>query len=198
MNLTDSDALHDLDPHSDDQSRACGPAIALAGALRQLRMFLSELSDTQFTASPRGVAASSVGGHVRRGVDHVAALIDGLETGTVDYERRERRAEIERNRTAAIARIDELILAVGAISGHELDRPVHVAVQLAADGPLHESVSTVGRELVFLFSQMVHHNMLIAIAADTLGIAIPDRFGCAAGTPTQLDGAACAPSQSSV
>jgi hypothetical protein len=50
----------------------------------------------------------------------------------------------------------------------------------------------VGRELAFVLSHTVHHNALIAIMAQTLGVPVPARFGYAPSTIAYLEKAECA------
>ncbi|MBX9580308.1 MAG: DinB family protein [Gemmataceae bacterium] len=75
---------------------------ALAAALGQLADLVAALTDDQYTRQP-AAAGSAVGGHVRHNLDHVDALLRGLRTGHLDYDRRERGTAVERDRGEAVA-----------------------------------------------------------------------------------------------
>src|SRR5436190_769604 len=78
----------------------------LIAVLHQLADVIAALTDEQYCANPVGVVASSVGGHIRHCLDHVDALLAGLELQTVNYDERQRGTEIETSRHAALAAID--------------------------------------------------------------------------------------------
>src|SRR5262249_49109133 len=80
---------------------------ALVAVLRQLAELLAGLNDEQYRPKPAGIG-SSVGGHVRHCLDHVAALLAGVERGALDYDRRERGTEVETRRSAALAALEHL------------------------------------------------------------------------------------------
>ena len=66
----------------------------------------------------------SIGGHVRHCLDHVAALLDGLDGGVVDYEARERGTAAEGDPAAAawVAELDARLAAMGGGGGAWVER----------------------------------------------------------------------------
>lgn len=148
MQVSEPGASIELDPAAESEGRTCLPARALAGLLRQLKSLLQRVDDAKYAAAPHE-RIDSIGRQVQRMLDPVSCLLEGLETGTIEYDRPEPRMPNEAKRAAALERIDALITAVSGIAAFEIDRPVHVAAHLTDDGTPHESLSSVGRELMF-------------------------------------------------
>lgn len=171
------------------------PFRAVAGALRQLSDLVAAIGDDAYVARPCGSVTGSIGGHVRHCIDHLALLLDGLASGAVCYDRRQRGGPIESDRQAAQARIGELTDRLGRLSS-PLDAPLAMRITLTRDGQTLQTPSTLGRELAFVQSHTIHHSAMIAVIAHTLGLAVPPDFGYAPATLEFLDQTPCAPSPS--
>ncbi|MBA4064812.1 MAG: hypothetical protein C0501_14085 [Isosphaera sp.] len=165
---------------------------ALGAALRQVHDLIAGMSDEQYTRRPGGALASSIGGHVRHNLDHVAALLAGLPGGAVDYDRRERGTAVESDRQAGLAAVRRLELALGRVAWCELPGAVRLAVLPAADRTPVELLTTPERELAFVVSHTTHHNALIAVIAAAVGAAVPPGFGYAPATIAHQRGQPCA------
>lgn len=181
--------------------RACRPptapaALALAATLEQLAGVLRSLRDEQYTQRPVGPVSASIGGHVRHSLDHVRALVHGLDHGVIDYDRRERGTRIESHRAAAIAEIESLAAELRAIPTAAQFQPLTLVGVVTGDGPAVQVETTVGRELIFALSHTVHHDALIAVMVSLLGLAAPASFGYAPATLAHAqqarEAAACA------
>jgi uncharacterized damage-inducible protein DinB len=155
----------------------------LTAVLRQIEGLIESMTDAQYGTSPVGAVTGGVGGHVRHCLDHVEALLTAVETGDLDYDRRERGTPVETCRVAALAAIRSLsrrLLDVPAYSG---EWPIRLTFLAGRDARVTVE-TTVGRELAFVLSHTIHHNALIAVMARTLGVPVPHRFGYAPSTPT--------------
>lgn len=173
---------------------ASGPFAVLAQALRQLGQIVQTASDAQYVLKPVGVVDGSLGGHVRHCLDHVTALLDGAESGRLDYDTRQRGTAVESSRSAALEVIGNLEDWLTGLDEEDLSRPMCVEVMLSADGLRIDTGSSLGRELGFVLSHTIHHNAIVAAICRTLGIPLPERFGYAPATIAHLEMAACAPS----
>jgi uncharacterized damage-inducible protein DinB len=171
-----------------------GPAAPLASLLAELADVLALLTDAQYVQKPVGVIPSSVGGHVRHCLDHVKALLCGVDTGRVDYDRRDRATTIETDRRAALESIRQYASALVELESEAGNLPVRVSVLMTSDGAPAEVRSSVGRELAYVLSHTIHHNALLAAMVRTLGGTPPERFGYAPSTIRQARSAraACA------
>jgi uncharacterized damage-inducible protein DinB len=165
--------------------------LPIIAVLRQLADVIRALTDEQYRRKPVGVVASNVGGHVRHCLDHVEALLAGVEKGEVNYDQRRRGTEVETSREAALDVIRRQERQLLAFPSHSERRPLRLAVMVSSSLPATTVETTVGRELAFVLSHTVHHNALIAVMALTLGVPVPDRFGYAPSTIAHLEKAAC-------
>ena len=165
--------------------------LPIVAVLRQLADVIRAMTDEQYRRKPVGVVSSNVGGHVRHCLDHVEALLAGLEEGELSYDHRRRGTEVETSRDAALDVIRRQERQLLAFPPHSERRPLRLSAMVSSSLPPTEVETTVGRELAFVLSHTVHHNALIAVMALTLGVPVPDRFGYAPSTIAHLEKAAC-------
>lgn len=158
---------------------AVGPLI---GLLHQLFDLVVSLTDDEYTLKPVGVVESSVGGHVRHNLDHVEALLRGLRSGEVCYDRRDRGTEVERDRVAALAALLRLECELTAFPWPAVPAQLRLSALVAPDLPPVLTATTAARELAFVVSHTVHHNALIAVLGKLLGARPPADFGRAPST----------------
>lgn len=168
---------------------AVGPLI---GLLQQLFDLVESLTPEQYTRTPVGVVESSVSGHVRHNLDHVAALLRGLGAGELNYDHRDRGTDVERDRLAAMTAIVGLERELAEFPWGELPQLVTLSALVAADLPPTRVVSSPERELAFVVSHTVHHNALIRVMVKLLGADLPADFGYAPSTVQHQGSRACA------
>lgn len=164
----------------------------LVGLLHQLFDLVEALSDEAYARKPVGVVPSSVGGHVRHNLDHVAALLRGLRSGGVNYDHRDRGTDVERDRLAAMAEILRLEEELTDFPWHTVPHLVKLTALVAPDRPPVKTVTSAERELAFVVSHTVHHNAIIGIMAKLLGTELPADFGYAPSTIAHQRSRACA------
>jgi uncharacterized damage-inducible protein DinB len=173
------------------EGRLPAAILPIVAVLRQLADVIRAMTDEQYRRMPVGVVSSNVGGHVRHCLDHVEALLAGIEEGELTYDHRRRGTEVETSRDAALAVIRRQERQLFAFPPHPERRPLRLSAMVSSSLPPTEVETTVGRELAFVLSHTVHHNALIAVMALTLGVPVPDRFGYAPSTIAHLERAAC-------
>lgn len=173
-----------------------GRAVCGVGPLRetlaQVRELLEALTDEQYVQSPVGSFQSSVGGHIRHSLDHIAALLAGFERGEVDYESRERGTPVECDRTAAIRMIESLDSRLARRMDEPPTKSVRTWLMLRSDCDPVELASSIGRETAFVLSHTIHHNAMVAAMLRVMNVEIPGRFGYAPGTIAHLQRQSCA------
>ncbi|MBY0455873.1 MAG: DinB family protein [Gemmataceae bacterium] len=157
-------------------------AAALAAALRQVHDLLAGLTDDQYARKPGGALPSSIGGHVRHNLDHVAALLTGLPAGAIDYDRRERGTPIESDRRVALAAARRLEADLLLFHWDAAPATVRLTLLSAPDRPPVDVRTTPERELGFVLSHTIHHNALVAVIAAAVGAQVPAGFGYAPAT----------------
>jgi uncharacterized damage-inducible protein DinB len=168
------------------------PAAALDSVLQQLQAVVRCLRDEQYAQRPVGTVESSIGGHVRHCLDHVAALLTGIDSGTLDYDRRQRGTAIETDRAAALDALRILRGRLDELPADVLDRPITLSMMMTCDGAPIRVGTTAAREMAYVLSHTIHHNALIGVMVKILGGWLPDGFGYAPSTTAHLKATACA------
>jgi hypothetical protein len=142
----------------------------------------------QKEAQPGFRYAQAVGPHVRHILEHVTALTDALQRGSmmVDYDARERDLQVQSVPAATLAKIRAVVYQIGqlkVITSAALDLPLSTRLQTGPDGALEVVVqSTLGRELLFVASHTVHHFALLAQYCKAAGVDLGHDFGKAPAT----------------
>ena len=161
-----------------------------AAFLGQALELLDSLPLGVYSARPRHFERGGVGVHLRHVLDHYDAFLDGLESGRIDYDTRERDALTESDSGVARARLCTTIARMHALASKQeraytgAAREIEVAMDLGGRTNVSAacSVSTVGRELQYLVAHTVHHFALMAVALRLSGHEpLPD-FGVAPST----------------
>lgn len=123
--------------------------------------------------------AGSIGGHFRHNLDFVNAFLNGLKTGKIDYNRRERDSRVEENRLYAIKRFANTICEFRKLPLETFNMKVLIRSEVNSDFWLESSAM---RELEFLHSHTIHHYALIAEKLFLLGVRTEKNFGVALST----------------
>ena len=181
---------------------------AIIARLDELDSMLAALTPAIYRAQSGGeFMHASVGAHVRHCLDHLAALTDGLASGVIDYDHRQRGTPIELDPTLACAEITRLRAALAHAVELPHDRPVAILCMAGREGQAQRLASTLGRELAFVLSHTIHHQAMLRGMCVSLGVTMHNSFGFAPSTlahhdstqpePTEIqiprkDDAACA------
>lgn len=158
------------------------PRRALANALDALAV-LAEKADAKLYAS--GLAYgfhSPLGAHLRHCIDHVDALLNGIASGEICYDRRERGTAIEQDRAVGLEATLGRAKLVRAISDDTLRSPIVVCAMVDPSAPEMAFNSTVAREVLYVFHHTVHHTALMSAQATNMGIQPDPRAGRAPAT----------------
>lgn len=155
------------------------PAIieALIGELERGRELLFQIDDAVYRSKKNG--GGSIGEHFRHNLNFVEAVLNGLETGSIDYKRRVRDPRVETNRLFAAARSEAAIAKLEITSRGKLMSEVLVSSEVDA---LVRHRSMLSREMEFVHSHTVHHHALIAERLAELAIEVKKGFGVAPST----------------
>lgn len=149
-------------------------------ALDRCTFLLQAIPDESYAAMPEG--HSSIGAHLRHGLEHFNCLLCGLEEGMVDYDARVRDRGIESDRNAACDLVARTRETLTTLDPAKLPSRLFVR-QIAAPGLAPIVVeTTLARELVFLAQHMIHHIALMLTVAAHLHTPLPDDLGLAFST----------------
>lgn len=171
-------------------ARPSEAVLPLVAILQQPAEVIGSLTDEQYVRKPIGVVPGSIGGHVRHCLDHIEALLAGARTGRLDYDHRQRGTEVESRRHVALDTLQRLERQLLSFF-HSLDRPLRLNVMLSSASSPIEVETSVGRELAFVLSHTIHHNSLVGVMVNLLGLPLPERFGYAPSTIAHLEKTSC-------
>jgi uncharacterized damage-inducible protein DinB len=151
--------------------------------LLQIRNLVERISDEDLQKKTSSLFNSSIGEHVRHIIEFYACLIDGIESGSINYDNRKRQKAIEQNSRLCLEKINEIIDGLNSI-------PHHKALKVEANFSEIDSGtnivmdSSLQRELGYCLEHSVHHQALIKTALKEHGCLglIEENFGIAAST----------------
>lgn len=150
--------------------------------LRQGLNLLGQLDDEQYTRVASGITHAAVGGHLRHCLDFYDAFLRGFTLGKIDYDLRERNELIEKDRSAASAKIGQAIAQLQQLPANQ-DKELLVKLEGEQAGNASSwNRSSIPRELQFLLSHTVHHYALIAMLLRLQGFQPASDFGVAPST----------------
>lgn len=155
--------------------------------LQQLSAFVTTLSDDEYQSIPHPYFESSIGQHLRHVVDMYLAVQTGLPSLTIDYDQRRRGSLVERDRQTALHELILLTEWLRSVPNSALQDSVTVRTETDVYTEQQEMfVSTLGREICFVSSHLVHHVAIMAAIARLLGKPTEQNLGVAPATATYL------------
>jgi uncharacterized damage-inducible protein DinB len=145
----------------------------------QLTETLKQLSDSEYKQNSAILFNATIGQHVRHIIELFQCLLNGYETGVVNYEKRKRDYRIETDRILAAALLKEVY--------DQLDKPNKDILLEAEDYCNTTEVISVPsnyyRELVYNLEHTIHHMALIRVGVNEVSsVRLSDEFGVAYST----------------
>jgi len=128
------------------------------------------------------LAYREIGPHLRHCLDHLRCLLAGVETGTVDYDARERSVEQETDPEVFLAILRRSMAALAAVPADRLEASLRVRQAADDRGEPWTAESNLGRELVFLSSHTIHHIAIMVVLVRARGIDVPTDLAVAFST----------------
>lgn len=148
--------------------------------LQQGYKLLDSIDDGLYRLSLSGFFNASIGGQVRHILDHYRLFLDGLDSGRIDYENRQRDPLLEVDREAAMSEILDIRHQLNGIVVADNDKAVCVRDMTGTEYAW--ATTSVLRELDFLQNHAVHHFAIIAIICRLKDVDIEATFGVANST----------------
>jgi len=144
--------------------------------LKGIRL-IAAVDDLNYRRTANG--SGSVGAQFRHNLDFVNSLLNGIDEGRIDYNKRERDIRVEADREYAIARFNIAIRRINDLSHAQFAKSVVVRSEVDQATWLPSSFI---REAEFVHSHTVHHHALIAEKLAGYGITAAKNFGVAPST----------------
>jgi len=157
--------------------RSTKPISALAQQINQAISMIEAIDDLTFLKHANGTG--SVGEQFRHCLDFVNTFLKGIAIGQIDYSKRERDQRVEKDRSYAVSKFEASLFQLGTILDNRLNGAVSVRSEFGSAAWL---ISSVARELDFVFSHTVHHHALIAEKLVGFGISVDASFGVSPST----------------
>ena len=164
---------------------------AVEEVLRQGCMLLKTVSSEVYVRREDGSYGASLGAHYRHVLDHFTCLLEGLESGRIDYDQRRRKPEIENSRGEALFATEGLIAKFRSLPEDVFQRNCTVVYSVGyeeSDG--QAAGSNVGREVMFCVGHAIHHYAILRMLCMTMSVVLPYEFGVAPSTLKHLEAAA--------
>ena len=173
-------------PAANEKLSRLGDPIAVQNIffLEQGLDLLATLDDADYARSFPPAFECGIGAHIRHIVDHYDCFLRGLDTGRIDYDRRQRNERIESDRMTGIDALRATIARLQDIdgAGASIELAVHMDCGDGAAGDGIFSRTSLTRELQFLLSHTVHHYALVAVILRLEGREPVDGFGVSPST----------------
>jgi len=146
--------------------------------LGELSESLYQLSENQYYTPCKHLSNASIGQHVRHVVELFQCLLNGYETGLVNYEKRKRDTKIETDKGFAVLLLQDIVNAIDRVNK---DLNIEVALGHDAEGALISS--NYFREVLYNIEHAIHHMALIRVGVQEMtDIVLPESYGVAPST----------------
>lgn len=158
--------------------------LGCADVLQQCAQVISAISAEHYRTAPQ--RHSSIGAHVRHGVEHFQQLFAGIESGEINYDHRERDLSLEQDFSQFTRQHNLLLLQLAALQNQPLDRPISILQAPGKGVQTRPVASSIERELLFCSSHFMHHLAMMRLIAELHGIRLPSEIGLAYSTANHL------------
>ena len=150
--------------------------------LIQLLDLTEKLESDEYSEELDILDGNSIGKHIRHVIEFFELLIEGANTGFINYDKRNHEPIYEQDLSEANRKISTLIEQLKKFKGKE---DLVLEVSYAASGrEVFRIMSSGERELAYNIEHAIHHMAIIKIVINTLfpNIKLPINFGIAYST----------------
>ena len=154
-------------------------SFSISHLLIQIEQAIAKLSDEQFCKPEPLLGGSTTGQHIRHILEFYIELAKGYQSGTIDYDGRQRDHMLETCRNSAIKRLAEIS---DEITREDKKLTICTGLQTELDDKF-QLPTTYYRELMYNLEHTVHHMALIRVGISLSSkVVLPADFGVAAST----------------
>jgi hypothetical protein len=145
--------------------------------LSQVQTVIEALSNEQYSKPLRVLSGSSIGQHVRHIIDSLQCMIEGYNSGTINYENRKRDRQVENDIATAV---EYIINIINTIEKENKEIALNVSY---ATGSKITIPTNYYRELAYNLEHIIHHMAIIRIGVtETTTLELTEEFGIAPAT----------------
>ena len=154
---------------------------------------LGALDTEAYTRELDGPPGASIGAHYRHVLDHFQCLLDGIRSGSVNYDQRRRSPVIETSLAAALVATERLREEFRRLPAVVLQEECTVVYSVAyGEDGCGEVRSNVAREIMFCVGHAIHHFAILKLLCASVSVRLPYEFGVAPSTLKHLEAQAAA------
>lgn len=150
---------------------------------KQLTQLTDNINELDYCKKLTVLSDNTVGKHIRHIIEFFECFDEGCKTGVVDYDKRERNAEIEQSPIYASTKLNDLYDSISSINSN---MPLKLNSILTGEMPDGNSpvATSFKRELIYTLEHAIHHMAIIEIGIkqELKHIHLPDNFGIAFST----------------
>lgn len=152
-----------------------------AEILTQLARLVKQLTTEQYNFILPGFSGGSVGKHVRHVIECYKCFLQGIQNGTVNYDKRQRNITIETDKYVALQLLNDIIHEVDCI---ETDVSLQLQIDLSHEEKETHIETSCFRELAYNIEHAIHHMAIIKIGVMNhfADVRVDENFGIAYST----------------
>lgn len=146
--------------------------------LEQLSQLVRQLDEEQYAQPLSCMAQNSIGKHVRHVIECYQCMLQGIDKGLVDYDKRERNILLETDKVFALLIIDSIAAFVRNLK----EKPIQLQVTYSDVSTIVQTSAM--RELAYNVEHTVHHLAIIKMGINMAfpSVNIPEHVGVASST----------------
>jgi hypothetical protein len=151
-------------------------------SLRQLKVFLIQINQEQYTKSLEVFSGSTLGMHTRHILEFYQCLFAFHENKIVDFDKRMRNPKIESNLNTAFEKVENIMQHLVQLNmNSELKLAMNISV---ANEKMILVDTNLERELIYLLEHTIHHMAILKMGClvDFKHIVFEEYFGVAYST----------------
>lgn len=147
--------------------------------LSQLVEVTQSLSQSQFIRPIALLSGNSISKHLRHVLEFYDIMLKGNEVGVINYDSRKHDTQLENDKKAAIAKMQEMMLMLSKMGN---TKPLRM--EGCYGDEKYEIPTNVAREMAYNIEHAVHHMAIIRIALNTEfpEVKVDKNFGVAYST----------------
>ena len=149
---------------------------AAMDGLTQLKLVLEQIPSQVYNQKLPLLHDTSIGAHVRHILEFFNQLIDGYESGIIQYDKRERNEKLETDLPLAISTIVDIMSGIDKAEKY-------LSLSTTYNDYNHAVPTSYERELIYNIEHCIHHQAIIKIALKSLKLDVKNEsFGLAKST----------------
>lgn len=125
-------------------------------SIRDLIYHIHLLNQEEYNSKTENFSHSSFGEHIRHIFNFYECILNGIQTGIIDYDNRIRDKKIESDQKYAILRFQEILEILPNLKNFESKKMILITDEIQTE-------TTLLRELIYVNEHLIHHSAILRI-----------------------------------